>query len=434
MTPFLPRHRLAAAAALAAGLVLLPVTAASAHSLDSSTISVQLSEDSAGATVSVALETLEEALAAQGASTGDTSAVADYLADHLAVTGADGVEWAETWSQPVVETVEGLESVSAAVSFDTGGADPSSFMLTYDGVIETDASHEAVVVLTEADGDISTAGTVTASDTSLEVGEAAGSTPGSGLFDMLQYGLHHVLEGADHLLFVTTLLLVAPLAVVGARWVRRDGIVATARRVVGVVTAFTVGHSLTLIASAMGWVSLPSALTEVLVAVSVGIAAVHAVRPLARRGEVAIAGAFGLVHGLAFAGILVDLGLEGMTSVPALLMFNVGVELAQLLTVALLFPSLYLISRTRWYPAVRTAVAGVALAASTGWVLDRLGILANPLAGVEGAAITHPWRVVSGLAVVAAACWLMDRPTPAEGGPASPAALTRAGGGTGRLP
>ncbi|MGY1619428.1 HupE/UreJ family protein [Geodermatophilus sp. SYSU D00691] len=64
--------------------------------------------------------------------------------------------------------------------------------------------------------------------------------------------------------------------------------------------------------------------------------------------EVLIAGAFGLVHGLAFAGILTDLGLGGSTSLLPLLAVNLGVELAQLLTVALLFPSLYLASRTRW--------------------------------------------------------------------------------------
>jgi HupE / UreJ protein len=179
--------------------------------------------------------------------------------------------------------------------------------------------------------------------------------------------------------------------------------------VLRVVTAFTVGHSLTLIASALGWVAVPGAPVEVLIAASVGVAAVHAMRPLARRGEVLIAGGFGLVHGLAFAGILTDLGLEGSTSLLALLAFNVGVELAQLVTVALLFPSLYLASRTRWYGALRLAGAAVALAAALGWALDRLGVLANPLAGLEDAAIGHPWRVVAGLAAGAVGCRLLDR-------------------------
>ena len=124
-----------------------------------------------------------------------------------------------------------------------------------------------------------------------------------------------------------------------------------------VVTAFTAGHSLTLIAAALGWVSVPGAPVEVLIAASVGVAAVHAIRPLAARGEVLVALGFGLVHGPAFAGILADLGIDGSASVLSRLAFNVGIELANLTCVAAVFPSLYLLSRTRFYPAVRLAGA-----------------------------------------------------------------------------
>ena len=210
-----------------------------------------------------------------------------------------------------------------------------------------------------------------------------------------------MLEGADHLLFLVTLLLVAPLVVPAGRWLRGDGATSALRKVVAIVTAFTVGHSLTLMASALSWVSAPRGPVEVLIAASVAVSALHALRPLARRGEVVIAAGFGLVHGLAFAGILAELGLAGSTSVPALLAFNVGVELAQLVTVALVFPSLYLISRTPWYPAVRVLGASLAVIAATGWALERLGVLDNPLAPVEDALIGHPLWGVAGLAVLA---------------------------------
>jgi hypothetical protein len=187
--------------------------------------------------------------------------------------------------------------------------------------------------------------------------------------------------------------------------------------VLHVVSAFALGHSTTLALATFGVVHAPSRLVESLIALSILVSAVHALRPLVPRGEVAIAAGFGLVHGLAFAGILTGLGLDGSASVPALLAFNVGVELAQLLTVALLFPSLYLASRTRWYPALRIAGAVAALAAATGWVLDRLGVLANPLAGVEEAVIGHPWSVVTGLALAAAGCWLVDRRSATATGP-----------------
>ena len=409
MTSPLRRRVMTAAAAVSTGMVVLLPTAASAHSLDSSTISVVVGEDSTDATISVALETVDEVLGTDYATATDVTQYADdltaYLDEHLSVTGADGTAWTETYSGAVQESVEGIKSFSVDVTFDTAGADPSSFTLTYDAIIESDTTHEAVVVLTDAAGEISTAGVLDAADTTLQIGDAAAT----GLADMVGYGLHHVLEGADHLLFLVTLLLVAPCVAVAGRWQRRDGVGPTLRTIVGVVTAFTVGHSITLIAAALGWVTVPTAPVEVLIAASVGVAAIHAMRPLARHGEALIAGAFGLVHGLAFAGILTDLGLDGATSVLALLAFNVGVELAQLLTVTLLFPSLYLASRTRAYPAVRLAGASIALAAATGWALERLGVVGNPLAGVEAAVIGHPWYVVVGLAVVAVCCWSADR-------------------------
>ncbi|MGY1636818.1 HupE/UreJ family protein [Geodermatophilus sp. SYSU D00742] len=415
---------------LNAGLLLLAPGVAQAHSLDSSTLSVRVGEDSVDATVSVALETLDEALGTDDTSATDVdsyaAAVTTYLDEHLTVTGADGTAWTETYTDVARESVEGIQSLSVDVAIDPGGADPSAFTLTYDAIIDADPSHEAVVVLTDAAGDISTAGVLTASDSSLQIGETTTGAASTGLADMVGYGLHHVLEGADHLLFLLTLLLVAPLVVVAGRWQRREGLVPTLRRVLGVVTAFTAGHSLTLIASALGWVAVPGAPVEVLIAASVGVAAVHAMRPLARRGELLIAGGFGLAHGLAFAGILTDLGLDGSASVLSLLAFNVGVELAQLLTVALVFPSLYVVSRTRYYPALRLAGAAVALAAALGWALDRLGALANPLAGAEETVIAHPWYVVAGLAAVAVCCRVADgRAASRTADPAPEEAITR---------
>ncbi len=179
------------------------------------------------------------------------------------------------------------------------------------------------------------------------------------------------------------------------------------------VSAFTLGHSLTLIASALGWVTVPSRAVEILIAASVGVAAVHAMRPLAARGAAAVALGFGLVHGLAFARILADLGLDGTASLLSLLAFNFGIELAQLTCVALVFPSLYLLSQTRFYPAVRIAGATFALAAATGWALDRLGALTNPLEAVEAAAVAHLSSIAILLAGLAILVQLLDRPTEA---------------------
>ena len=90
--------------------------------------------------------------------------------------------------------------------------------------------------------------------------------------------------------------------------------------------------------------------------------------------------------GLAFAGILVDLGFSGTLSVVTPLAFNVGVELAQVVVTLALFPSLYVVARTRWYPAFRTAGCTLALVAAAGWVVERVSPLTSPRTGVEDGA------------------------------------------------
>lgn len=418
------RSRGAAAALGALGLagaVALVPAAAQAHSLDSSTLSVHETTAGASMTVSLPLEALDEAAGTSYATTGDVAdwgeEVATYVADHLTVTGADGGAWTETLGEVSRETIEGIDSVSVELTLDAGGGDTSGFTIDYDAIVDAIDGHEAVAVLTDLAGDVSTAGVLTADDPTVSIGDVDVVATATSLADMVGYGFHHVLAGADHLLFLLALLLPAPLLLAGARrrWGGPGGLRSTARNVLAVVTAFTIGHSVTLVASALGWVDVPSTPVEVAIAVSVGVAAVHAMRPLVRRGDVLVAGLFGLVHGLAFAGILTDLGLDGSLSLLTLLAFNVGVELAQLVVVTLVFPSLLVVSRTGWYPVVRRGGASLALALAVCWALDRLGVLTDPMAPAESWAVGHPWTVVAGCAAVAAlATLLAPRARPAQ--------------------
>lgn len=402
---------LVAASAVAALLfVLFPPSAAWAHSLDSSTISIRATGDSVHATISFAIETLDEALGANytGASDVDNYAeeIVAYIDDHLTVTSIDGAVWAETYSNPARESVEGIESFSVDVAFDVGNSATSNFTIAYDAIAEALPNHETVVVLTDANNDISSPGILDRADNTVEVTGASGSVS---VPDVIQYGFDHVLEGADHLLFLITLLLPAPLTVAVGRWRRADSMLGTLKKVVHVVTAFTIGHSLTLLLSALGWVSLSGRPVELLIAVSVGVSAIHAIRPLAARGEEIVAAGFGLVHGLAFAGILAGLGLESSTSLLALLAFNIGIELSQLVTVLLVFPSLYLLSRTHLYPTFRLAGASAAIAMAAGWALDRTGILGSPFAGIEESLIANSTWVVVGLATFGVVASMTER-------------------------
>lgn len=137
----------------------------------------------------------------------------------------------------------------------------------------------------------------------------------------LRMGVEHILMGLDHLAFVLGLLLLIGLNL----------------GVVKAVTAFTVAHSVTLAATALGLVQVDPAVVEVLVALSIVFVAVElAAAPgsaptLTRRRPWLVALAFGLLHGFAFAGALAQVGLPREAAPEALLLFNIGVEIGQLL-------------------------------------------------------------------------------------------------------
>jgi hypothetical protein len=184
--------------------------------------------------------------------------------------------------------------------------------------------------------------------------------------------MHHISDGPDHLLFLLTLLLPAPLLVSGSRWTGFAGVRQSLLQILRVVTAFTIGHSITLALAALGAVHVPTRPIEVLIAVSILASAVHALRPIFPGWEAGIAVFFGLIHGLAFASSIGELGLGRWQRVVSILGFNLGIETMQLIVVVATMPSLMLLSRTRLYPALRIVGGLFAGCAATGWILDRL--------------------------------------------------------------
>jgi HupE / UreJ protein len=194
----------------------------------------------------------------------------------------------------------------------------------------------------------------------------------SGFGSLFHLGMRHIAEGTDHLLFLLALLLPAPLVVFGSRWTGFGGVRHCLLQILKVVTAFTVGHSITLALAALGLVRVPSSPIEVLIAVSILVSSAHALRPLFPGREAGIGAFFGLIHGLAFATTLGQLGLGRWERVASILGFNWGIETMQLIVVAATLPSLILLSRTRAYTVLRVGGALFAGFASVGWIAERL--------------------------------------------------------------
>lgn len=237
----------------------------------------------------------------------------------------------------------------------------------------------------------------------LVVDQTAGSWTAS-LAAAFRLGVDHIRAGTDHLLFLLMLLVVAPLAAARRSWTHattaRRGLVRTA----GIATAFTVGHSITLVLGALVHVPLPSRVVEVAIAVSIFVSALHAWRPLFAGKEAYVAAGFGLVHGLAFAGALAGFGFDRPSLVLALLGFNLGVEAMQLVVIALIVPSLMLLALGARYPHFRRAASALAIVASLGWLVERLAGLTLVSPVLDRIAVHGSWLVVA-LAVGAFVSW-----------------------------
>ncbi len=176
-------------------------------------------------------------------------------------------------------------------------------------------------------------------------------------------GIEHILFGFDHLLFVAALMLI----------VRRWGML------LKTVTAFTVAHSITLTCATLGWVTLPSGPVEIMIAFSIVLVGAEIIRmerggtSLAIEWPWIVAFFFGLLHGFGFAGALADFGLPQGDIPLALFSFNVGVELGQLMFIAVLLLAVHLVRRLVEIPrqAVVASAYAIGIVAAF-WSVERL--------------------------------------------------------------
>jgi len=177
-------------------------------------------------------------------------------------------------------------------------------------------------------------------------------------------GIEHILLGMDHLLFVFALLLIVN------GW----------RRLVGTISAFTLAHSITLFAATLGWVHVPQAPVEAVIALSILFLATEIIhnrqgRPgMAKRFPWLVAFTFGLLHGFGFAGALAEIGLPEQSIPLALLFFNVGVELGQLLFVSAVVSAGWLLKKLvaqRLLEGGEVAASYLIGGLSAFWVIER---------------------------------------------------------------
>ena len=279
-------------------------------------------------------------------------AFAALLAPRLSVL-ADGRVLEPQWSE--IDTVPDRQSVRLHVRYRASG---SPGMLAVDAALfPYDSAHQTF--LNVYDGDALTQAILDRSRTRFEY--FAGTRQGAlaVIRKFVPAGVHHILIGPDHLLFLVGLLLLG----------------GTIRQLATVVTAFTVAHSITLSLAALNLVSPPVRIIEPAIALS--IVYVGADNLLVREGRDVrawIAFAFGFIHGFGFANVLREMDLPARALGWSLFSFNVGVEIGQMLVVVTVAYALTALRARSETAGQRFAFAGslVVIAAGTFWFVQRV--------------------------------------------------------------
>ncbi|OYX66004.1 MAG: hypothetical protein B7Y88_06000 [Sphingomonadales bacterium 32-64-17] len=348
-------------------LALLPPTEAAAHPAPFSYIDLRPGEGSLEGAVTVHTVDLEHDLRIDEDATlldrsvldGQYSAIANLLLARLDLRDADGARLA--LEPGALEPVAGDDAVR--LTFRADGKPPAA--LSVDAhLFDYDPLHQTFVTIYEGD------------EVAQQIIFAKGSTPqtyyagsvagvGAVLATFIPAGAHHVLIGPDHVLFILGLILMG----------------GSLRRLTLIVTAFTLGHSITLALAATGTFAPHAWLIEPLIALSIVVVGLDNL--LRKSGErdlrALFAGLFGLIHGFGFAYVLREFGLPQAQLGWALAGFNVGVELGQLAIVVPVALALGWLRGRSPNVANRIAVGGslAVIAAGVYWFVDRVRNLAG---------------------------------------------------------
>jgi hydrogenase/urease accessory protein HupE len=177
-------------------------------------------------------------------------------------------------------------------------------------------------------------------------------------------GVIHIFDGFDHILFLLSIILLSR----------------SVKQLLGVVTAFTVAHSITLILASFHVIEIPANFVEPAIAVTIAYMAYRNVRILWNDSSEAdiltegwvLAFVFGLIHGLGFASALTDSAIPHIFFISSLISFNIGIELAQLCILAIALPLLYLVDKSNYRNEFLFTISAAILALATAWFLVRM--------------------------------------------------------------
>jgi len=255
----------------------------------------------------------------------------------------DGAACAPTAGHLLAPSADSI-SVTGTVDFNCAG-EVRELSIRDDMADVLGVSHHALTLLVAPGGSDQFTFEAEVREMTWSPGQKARAVRAAGSYFPLGFG--HILSGYDLLLFLLVLMLR------GGGWVR----------LLQVIAAFTVAHSVTLALATLSLVTIPNQLTAALVAASIAYVAAENLFPkyaISRRWAVALV--FGLVHGFAFAQALRDIGMPHKNLAASLLNFNLGIEAGQALVVLLIVPILVLMRSKPWEQKLVTTISAIVLA------------------------------------------------------------------------
>jgi len=387
---------------LALFYVFLP-TKSYAHAPNQSYIFLYVYQDSIGGYYEVTTRDLDKALQLGITGKKDIAEIQahlpiikNYILDHFAFSSVLG-NHPITLTDPEITTSGTLgDFVKYRFKLEKVTEIPDALTIRYDGILETDPTHRGLQVIfyNWKAGIINNEALISLSFEPGNTEQRLDLTKGTvmkGFLNMIESGMHHIWIGIDHILFIIALLLPAvvhreePISDKTEKtsfslmnysesagiWRAVEQFKPAIIYIITIVTFFTISHTITLSLAALGVINLPGRLVESIIALSIGLAAYHNIRPIFKK-EWMIAFGFGLFHGFGFAAVLGEVGLTGEFLALSLFGFNIGVELGQLAIIAVAFPILFLLRKWKYYPRFITYGSLLLILVSLFWFTERI--------------------------------------------------------------